>query len=49
MTDEEMVGRHHLIGGHESEEGSGVCEGEGSLTCCSSWCCKESDMTEHLN
>ena len=32
-----------------SEQALGVGEGQGSLACCSSWGCKESDMTELLN
>ena len=27
----------------------GVGDGQGGLTCCGSWGCKESDMTEQLN
>ena len=34
---------------HESEQASGVGEGQGSLVCCSPWGRKESDMTERLN
>ena len=34
--------------GHEFEQALGVGDGEGSLVCCSPWCCKESDMTEQL-
>ena len=45
MTDNEMVGRHHLLNGHESEETPGDGEGQGSLASCISWGCKESVMT----
>ena len=38
-----------LIKGHEFEEILGVRDGQGGLTCCSSWGGKESDTTEHLN
>ena len=48
-TEEEMVGRHHGLDGHESEQAPGVGDGQGSLACCSSWGCKESDKTEQLN
>ena len=51
MTEDEMVGRHHRLNGHESEqapENTGQ-EGQGSLVCCSPWGLKESDMTEGLN
>ena len=34
------------LDGHEFEQGPGDSEGQGSLECCSSWVCKESDMTE---
>ena len=49
MTEDEMVGWHHRFNGHEFEQAPGVGEGQGSLACCSPWCCKESDMTEQLN
>ena len=48
-TEDEMVGWHHQLGGHEFEEALGVGDGQGSLECCSSWGHKESDMTEQLN
>ena len=35
--------------GHEFEQALGDGEGQGSLTCCSPWGRKESDMTERLN
>ena len=34
---------------HESEQASGVGDGQKSLTCCSPWGHKESDVTEQLN
>ena len=48
-TEDEMVGWHHQLDGHESEQASVVGEGQGSLGRCSPWSCKESDMTEQLN
>ena len=48
-TEEEMVGWHHRLNGHEFEQAPGVGDGQGSLECCSSWGCKELDMTEQLN
>ena len=39
------VGWHHPLSGHEFEETSRGSEGQGSLACCSSWGCKESDTT----
>ena len=49
MTEDEMVGWHHWLNGHEFEQALGVGDGQGSLACCSLWGCKESDMTEWLN
>ena len=46
MTEYEMVGRHHRLNGHEFEQALGVGDGQGSLACCSSWGCKESDAPE---
>ena len=48
-TEDEMVGWHHWLNGHEFEQALGVGEGQGSLMCCSPWDCKESDVTEQLN
>ena len=41
-----MVGWHHRLNGCESEQTPGDSEGQGSLACCSSWDCKESNTTE---
>ena len=49
MTEDETVGWHHLLNGHEVEQTPGHSEGQGSLACCSPWGCKESDITEWLN
>ena len=49
MTEDEMVGWHHWLNGHEFEQASGDGEGQGSLVCCSPWGHKESDTTEQLN
>ena len=48
-TEDEMVGWHHWLNGHEFEQAPGVGDGQGSLTCCSPWDHKASDMTEWLN
>ena len=48
-TENEMVGWHHRLNGHEFEQAPGVGDGQGSLACCSPWGCKESDTTEWLN
>ena len=48
-TEDEIVGWYHRRDGHEFEQGPGVADGQGSLMCCSSWGCKESEMTERLN
>ena len=34
-TEDEMVGWHHRLNGHESEQILGDSEGQGSLECCS--------------
>ena len=49
MTENEMVGWHHQLDGQESEQVSGVGDGQGSLACCCPWGRKESDMTEWQN
>ena len=49
MTEDEMVGWHHQLSGHEFEQALGNGEGQGSLVCCGPWGHKESDMTERLN
>ena len=48
-TEDEMVGWHHRLNGHEFEQAPGVGDGQGSLACCSPWGRKESDTTERLN
>ena len=49
MTEDEMVGWHHRLNGHEFEQAPGVGDGQGGLACCSSWGHKELDTTERLN
>ena len=49
MTEDEMVGWHHRLDGHEFEQAPGAGEGQGSLACCSPWGRKELDTTERLN
>ena len=49
MTEDEMVGWHHRLDGHEFEWALGVGDGQGGLECCCPWGCKESDMTKGLN
>ena len=48
-TEDEMVGRHHWLNGHEFEQTLGDSEGQGSLACCNSWDRKELNTTEWLN
>ena len=48
-TEDEIVGWHHQLDGHEFEQAPWVGDGQGSLACCSPWCRKELDMTEWLN
>ena len=49
MTDDEMVGYHHQLNGHEFEQTPGDGEGQGSLACCRPWGHKEFDTTQPLN
>ena len=49
MTENEVVGQHHQINGREFEQTDGDSEGQGSLACSSSWCCRESDATEQAS
>ena len=35
MTEDEMVGGHHQLNGHEFEKTPGVDDGHGGLECCS--------------
>ena len=46
--EDEMVGWHHQLNGHEFEQAPGDGDGQGSLARCSPWGCKESNMTEQL-
>ena len=48
-TEDEMVGWHHWLYGHEFEPAPGAGDGQASLECCSPWGHKELDMTERLN
>ena len=43
-----MVGRQHLLNGHEFEQALGVGGGQGSLACCSPRGHKESGWSEQL-
>ena len=46
MTEDEMVGWHHQLDGHEFEQVLRVGDGRGSLVCCNPWGRKELDTTE---
>ena len=48
-TEDERVGWHHQLNGHEFKQALGVGDGQRSLACCNTWGRKESDMTEGLN
>ena len=48
-AEDEMVGWHHRLYGHEFEQALRDSEGQGSLMCYSSRGCKELDMSEQLN
>ena len=49
MMENEMVGWSHRFDGCEFVQVPGVGDGQGGLTCCSLWGCKESDIPEQLN
>ena len=49
MTEDEMVGWHHWLDGHEFEQALGVRDRQGILACCSPWGHKESHTTEWPN
>ena len=46
MTEDEMVGWHYQLDGHEFEQAPEFDDGQGSLACCSPWSCKKLDKTE---
>ena len=48
-TEDEMVGWHHWLNGHEFEQAPGVGDGQRNLAYCSLWGCKELDTTKWLN
>ena len=48
-TEDEMVGWHHRLNGHEFEQTPGYSEGKENLACCSPCGHKESDTTQQLN
>ena len=48
-TEDEIVGWHHWLNGHEFVQTPGVGDGQGSLAYCSPWGHKKSDITEQLN
>ena len=49
MTEDEMVGWHLQLNGHEFEQAPGVGEGQGSPAGCGPWLHEESGVTEGLN
>ena len=49
MTEDEMVGWHHVLNGHGFGWTLEVGDGQGGLACHGSWDCKETDMPEILN
>ena len=48
-TEDEVVGWHHQLNGHESGQVLVDSEGQRGLVCCSPWGHKESDTAERLN
>ena len=49
MTEDEMVGWHHRLHGHEFEQALGVGDGQEDLVRCGPWSHEELDTTEQLN
>ena len=50
VTENEMVGWHHWLDGHESDQAPSVGDGLGSLACCSPWSCEvRHDWATELN
>ena len=41
MTEDEMVGWHHRLNGHELEQAPGVGDEQRNLACCSPWGLKQ--------
>ena len=48
-TEDEIIGWHHQLDGHEFEQVLGESEGQGSIECCSPWGHKALDTTWQLN
>ena len=46
MTEDEMVGGHHQLNGHEFEQMPRDHKRQGSLVSCSPWGCKELNTTK---
>ena len=49
MTEDEMVGWHHQLGGHECEQAPGFGDGQESLVCYSPCSRKQSDTSKLLS
>ena len=49
MTEDEMVGWHHRLDGHEFEQTPRDSERQRSLACCSRWGREELVTTEQMN
>ena len=49
MTEDEIVGWHHQLNGHEFKQALGIGKEQGTLACCSPWGHKQPDTTEQLN
>ena len=48
-TEEEMVGWHTRLDGHESDQAPGFGDGQGSLACCSPWLCSQTQLSDWTN
>ena len=48
MTEDEMIGWHHRLNGHESEQALGVGNGQGGLASCSPWGHRVTELNSHI-
>ena len=48
VTEDEMIGWHHQLNGHEFTQTPGDGGRQGNLVHCNPWGCKETDTTERL-
>ena len=47
-TEDEVVGWHHWLNGHEFEQAPGVGDGHGGLACCNPWVQSDSTYSQEI-